>query len=96
MWMDVRIYSVTVKNQTVHIWVYVMTTQKGQGRKILRLGPQFFVENLAEGLWFRRERCWGYVSIFVNTLEKLILKFIFLLNVAATLLSDSRKGAVAA
>ena len=29
-------------------------------------------ENLAESLGSRRERCWGYVSIFQNTPEKLI------------------------
>ena len=94
--MDVRKYSANAKNQAINIWVYVTTTQKGQDRRILSLGLQIFTENLAEGLGFRRECCWGYVSIFVNTLEKLILKFIFPLKVAATLLSDSRKGAVGA
>ena len=94
--MDVRIYRVKAKNQTVNIWVYVITIQKDQGHKILNFGSQKFTENLAGGLGFRRERCWGYISIFVNTLEKLILKFIFPLKVAATLLSASRKGAVGA
>ena len=94
--MDVRIYCITAKNRAVSIWVYVMTTRKGKDRKILSLGPQIFTENLAGGLGFTRDRCWGYVSIFVNTLEKLILKFIFSLKVAATLLSDSRKDEVGA
>ena len=49
-----------------------MTTQKEQDRKILSLGPQIFTENSAGRLRFRRERCSGYVSVFVNTLEKLI------------------------
>ena len=66
--MDVRIYSVKAKNRVVSTWVYVMTTQKGQDRKILSLGPQIFTENLAGDLGFRKDRCWGYVSILVNTL----------------------------
>ena len=58
--------------------------------KHLRLLP----ENSARGPEFRRERCWGYVSVFEYTSEKLILKSIFPLKVAAVLLSDSRKSAV--
>ena len=73
-----------------------MTTQKGQGRKMLSLGPQIFMDNVAGSLGFWRERCWGYVSIFVNTPEKVIFKFIFPQKFAATLHSDSRKGAVGA
>ena len=57
-------------------------------------------ENLAGGLGSRREYYWGCVSTFENTLEKLILKSIFPLKVALTLLSGSylltRKGAVGA
>ena len=87
--MDGRVYS-------VNIWAYVTIVQKGQGHKILNLGPQIFMENLAKGLGFTREGCWSYVSIIVNILEKLISKFIFLLKVTATLLIDSRKGAVGA
>ena len=68
--MGVRIYSVKVKNQVVNIWVYVMTTQKGQGCKILSLGPQIFTENLAGRPGSRRECCWGYVPIFVHTSRK--------------------------
>ena len=63
--MDVRIYSVKAENQAVNIWVYVMTTHKK-----LSLGPQIFTENLTGGLGFRRERCWGYVSVSVNTSRK--------------------------
>ena len=54
--MDVRIYSVKAENQAVNLWVYVMTTHKEQGCKMLSLGPQIFTENLG-GLGFRRERC---------------------------------------
>ena len=46
----------------------------------------------AFGLESRGECYWGYVSVFDNTPEKLILKSIFHLKVAATLLSGSRKG----
>ena len=49
-----------------------MTTQKRQDRKILSLGPEILTENSAGGLRLRRERCWSYTSIFMNTLEKLI------------------------
>ena len=68
--MDVHIYSVKAENQAVNIWVYVMTTHKEQGCKMLSLGPQIFTGNLAGGLGFRREHCGGYVSISVNTPRK--------------------------
>ena len=67
--MDVGIYSVKAENQAVNLWVYVTTTHKEQGCKMLSLGPQIFTENLG-GLGFRRERCWSYVSISVNTTRK--------------------------
>ena len=54
----------------VNIWVYAMTAQKGQGCKILSLGTHIFTENLARGIGFTRELCWGYLSIFVNTSRK--------------------------
>ena len=41
-----------------------------QWQHILSLEPQAFTENLTGGLGFRRERCWGYESIFVNTSRK--------------------------
>ena len=44
----------------------------------------------------KREHCWGFASVFENTAEKLILKSIFPLKVAATLLSGSRKDVVEA
>ena len=34
--MDVRIYSVKAETQAVDLWVYVMTTHKEQGCKMLR------------------------------------------------------------
>ena len=34
-----------------------------------------YVGNSAEGLWSRREHCWGYVSIFENTPKKLLHLF---------------------
>ena len=87
----------TVKQ--IIIRVYVMKTHKDLSHKILNLGSQkftHFAENSAGGLKSRRERYWGYVSVFQNTLEKLILKSIFPLKIAATLLSGSRKCAVGA
>ena len=38
--MDVRIYSVKANSQTGILCVYLMTTKKGQSRKILSLGSQ--------------------------------------------------------
>ena len=52
------------------------------------------LKNSAGGLRYRRQRCWGYVSVFQNTPENLILNSIFPLIVSATLLSGSRKGKV--
>ena len=46
--MDVRIYSVKA-----NIWVYVMTTQKDQNRKILSWGSQkltYFARKFSRGL----------------------------------------------
>ena len=40
-------------------------------------------ENSAGGLGSRRECCWGYVSVFENTTEKLIFKSILNLKVAS-------------
>ena len=69
--MDVRMYSIKAEKQAVNIWVYVITTHKEQGCKMLSLGPQIFTENLAEGLGFMMiERCRGYMSISVNTPRK--------------------------
>ena len=68
--MDVRIYSVKAEKQAVNMWVYVITTHKEQGYTMLSLGPKIFTGNLAGGLGFRRERCWGYVSIFLDTSRK--------------------------
>ena len=104
MWMDVRIYSQVrnvykVNSQIRNVWVYVMTTQKDKSHKILSLGSQkflHFAEKLAGDLKSRRERYWGYVSTFEIIPEKLILKSIFPLKVAATLISGSWKGAVGA
>ena len=53
------------------------------------------LENSAGGVGSRREHCLGYY-VFENTPEKLIVKSIFPLKVAATLLGGSRKGAVRA
>ena len=36
--------------------------------KNLRISP----ENSAEGLWSRREHCWGYISFYENALKKLL------------------------
>ena len=70
--------------------LYILFIQKGQSHKILSI----LAENLAKGLRYRRKRCWSYVSVFENTLEKLILKTIFPKKVAVTLLSGSRKDTV--
>ena len=40
--MDLPIYSVKANSQAGNKWVYVMTTQKGQSRKILSLGSKTF------------------------------------------------------
>ena len=68
--MDMRICSVKAEKQAVNMWVYVMTTHKEQGCTMLSLGPEIFTVNLAGDLGFRRERCWGYVSIFLDTSRK--------------------------
>ena len=71
-----------------------MATQKGQSRKksgrdLEDLG--ILLENSAEGLRSRRERCWGtYLSMRIHPKSC----HIFPLKVAATLLSGSRKGTV--
>ena len=52
-----------------------------------------YVGNSAEGLGSRRERCWGYVSIFENTFKSCRISP---LKVATTLLSGSGKSAVGA
>ena len=76
MWMEVHICSsVNAKSQADNIWLKdIITTQKGQSQKKsskdlknLRILP----ENSSEGLRFRREHCWGYVSIYENAREKL-------------------------
>ena len=69
--MDVCMYSIKAENQAVNIWVYVITTHKEQGCKMLSFGPQIFTENLVEGLGFMMiERYRGYMSISVNTPRK--------------------------
>ena len=76
--------------------MYNTQDKKRQGYKILSFGTPIFTKNLARAIGFGRERCWGYVSIFVNTSRKLVLKFILPLKVDATFLSVSKKGAVGA
>ena len=73
--MEVHIYSVKAKSQAGNICVKdIMTTRKDQSErksawdlKNLRILP----ENSAERLASRRQRCWGRVSIYENTTEKL-------------------------
>ena len=48
-----------------------------------------FARNSVEGVESRRERCWGYVAIYESSPKKVP-------HLAATLLSGSRKGRVAA
>ena len=94
-----RIYSVKANSEAGNIWVYVMTTQKDQNRKILSWGSQkltYFARKFSRGFGYRRERCSVYLSGFEKTPKKLILESLFLLKTAATLLSGSRKGAVGA
>ena len=55
-----------------------------------------FARKFSRGASGRRKSYWGFVSVFKNTPKKLILISIFPLKVAATLLNDSRKGAVGA
>ena len=68
MWMEVHIYSIKAKSQAGNIWVkYRMTIQKAKAeRKSARDLKNLFIlpENSAEGLRHRRERCWGYVSVY--------------------------------
>ena len=47
----------------------VMTTQKGQCQNIARdlKNVRILLQNSAEGLGFRREHCWGYISVCGNT-----------------------------
>ena len=74
-----------------------MAAQTGQSCKILNWGLKnvnILPEYLVRGLRSRRECRCGYVTLFENTSEKLILKSIFPLKVAVTLLSGSRKGKV--
>ena len=74
-----------------------MAAQIGQSHKILGWGLKnvsILPEYLARGLRSGRECRCGYVTLFENTSEKLILKSIFPLKVAVTLLSGSRKGKV--
>ena len=96
--MDMRICSDKANSEAGNIRVYAIATQKGQCRKILNQGSQeiyaFLLENSAGDLGSRRERFWGYVSVFDYTPKRLILKCIFPLKVAATLLSGSRKVAI--
>ena len=49
------------------------------------------LENSAEGLRSRRKCCWGYISVYENTPEKLSSW-----HYITTILSGSRKGAVGA
>ena len=66
------IYSVKAKSQAGNIWVKgIMTTQNGQNQKKIR---KFYtlLKNSAGGLGFRREHCWGYVSIYENAPKKLL------------------------
>ena len=85
LYIDVRIYSVNRQNcQARNVSLCNDNTKLPKPRD-----TQF---RDAFGLESRGECYWGYVSVFDNTPEKLILKSIFHLKVAATLLSGSRKG----
>ena len=66
-----------------------MKTHKGQNRMTLTLGSQRFTHSAGKsgGLRSRMERCRGYVSVFENIPEELILKSNFPMKVAATLLN---------
>ena len=61
MLMKVRMYSVKANSQKGIICVYLMTSKKGQSRKIFSLGSQKFLHSTKK---FRREpramreRCW--------------------------------------
>ena len=96
--MDVHIYSVKANSGAGNIRVYIMTTQKGQSYKLFSQGSPG-VTHFA-GKFSRvprvqeKKRCWGYVPVFQNTPEKLLLKSIFPSKVAVSLLSGSKKGAV--
>ena len=74
--MDVSIYSVKANSQVGNVRVFIMTTQKGQSHtRYSAWDPKNLcnlTENLAGGLGSRTEH--GYVSVFDNTPEKLILK----------------------
>ena len=49
--MDVRIHSVKANNHAGNIWVYVMTSQKGQSRMILSSGSQNFTQFTGKFSW---------------------------------------------
>ena len=91
--MDAHIYSVKVNSHGGNICVYVMTTKKAKAARYSARDLKnllILLENLAGALGTRRECCLGYISIFENTPEKLILKSIFPLKVAATLVVQGR------
>ena len=78
IWMEVHIFSVKARCTAGKIWVkYIMTTQKSQSQKkigILGISSREYMHfdgNSAEVVGSRRERCWGYISIFENTPKKL-------------------------
>ena len=78
-----------------------MKTQKGKNYKIFNYGSQKLMlgkcqEYSVGGLGSRKEHCLGYTSVSEKTPKRLIVKSIFPLKVAATLLGGSRKGAVGA
>ena len=94
-----RACSVKVNSQAGNIRAYIMTPEMAQGTGYLAQGLKnlrILSENSAGMFGSRRERCRGYVHVFENTLEKLILKSIFPLKFATTLVRGSRKGAVRA
>ena len=88
--MDVHIYSVKVNSHRGNICVYVMTTKKGKAARYSARDLRILLIFQQGALGTRRECCLGYISIFENTPEKLILKSIFPLKVAATLVVQGR------
>ena len=76
MWMEMQIYSsVNGKSQVGNIWDKdIMTTKKGQSHKKISWDLKnlcILPENSAERLRPSRDCCWGYISIFENTPQKM-------------------------
>ena len=86
--MPTDLGGVKANSEAGNIGVCIMTTRKGRSRKLLSKESwkfMYFARNSAGDLRSRKKCCWGYVSIFENTTEKIK-------KVVTTLCSCSRKN----